>query len=74
LLPQASEWQDVLQTAAQAALLVVVMDALRLSRNSTWFEAHIDFVSMQARLFNGAARSWWQQTCTLVQLQARLVD
>jgi hypothetical protein len=64
----------VLKTAAQAALLIVILDALRLSKNVTWFEAHADFVSMQAVLFNGAARSWWAQTRTLVQLQSRLVD
>ena len=29
---------------------------------------------MQALLFNGAARNWWQQTRTLVRLQARLTD
>jgi len=34
----------------------------------------VDFVSMQAVLFNGAARSGWQQTRTLVRLQARLTD
>jgi hypothetical protein len=35
---------------------------------------HADFVSMQAVLFNGAARSWWAQTRTLVRLQARLTE
>ncbi len=73
-LDNASEWQDVLKTAAQAALLIVVLDLLRLSKNVSWFEAHADFVSMQAVLFNGAARSWWAQTRALVRLQSRLVD
>ena len=71
---QASEWQDVAITACKAALLIAILDALRLSKNSTWFEEHIDFVSMQAVLFNGAARSWWGQTHTLVRLQARLTE
>jgi hypothetical protein len=34
----------------------------------------VDFVSMQATLFNGAARGWWAQTRTLVKLQARLTE
>ena len=34
----------------------------------------VDFVSMQSVLFNGAARSWWAQTRTLVKLQARLTE
>ena len=37
-------------------------------------QEHVDFVSMQAVLFNGAAKSWWAQTRTLVRLQARLTE
>ena len=73
-LNNASEWQDVFQTAAKAAVLLVILDMLRLTKNATWFEEHVDFVSLQAVLFNGAARSWWQQTHTLVKLQSRLTD
>ena len=69
-----SEWQDVFKTAVKAALLIVVLDALRVTRNSDWFEEHIDFVSMQAVLFNGAARGWWAQTHSLVRMQARLTE
>ena len=39
-LNNASEWQEVLTTACKAALLVVVLDALRLTKNSNWFEQH----------------------------------
>ena len=45
-----------------------------LRRDRPWMEEHIDFVSVQAMLFNGAARNWWQQTRTLVRYQARMVD
>lgn len=70
----ASEWQEVAKTAAKTALILVILDLLRLSKNGSWFEEHVDFVSMQAVLFNGAAKSWWQQTRTLVRLQARLTE
>jgi hypothetical protein len=112
-LNNASEWRDVAITAAKAALLIVILDALRLTKNASWFEEHgacalsrlshpallhlsfmlmdtgpsfvaashfrahahaVDFVSMQAVLFNGAARGWWAQTHTLVRLQARLTE
>jgi hypothetical protein len=127
-LNNASEWQDVAITACKAALLIVLLDALRLTKNASWFEKHgacvrdcvraracvagacartwlhrpaqragwrmhsltridgfplsllppahrpVDFVSMQAVLFNGAARSWWAQTRTLVKLQSRLTE
>ena len=36
--------------------------------------ASVDFVSMQAVLFNGAAKSWWAQTRSLVRMQARLTE
>ena len=37
-LNSASEWQDVAITACKAALLVAILDLLRLSKNSSWFE------------------------------------
>jgi hypothetical protein len=39
-LNNASEWQDVAITACKAALLIVILDALRLTRNASWFEEH----------------------------------
>ena len=94
-MDNATEWQEVLKTAAKTALILVILDLLRLTKNASWFEEHgmcypcvllitaslltrvvvaVDFVSMQAALFNGTARSWWQQTRTLVRLQARLTE
>jgi hypothetical protein len=73
-MDNATEWQEVLKTAAKTALILVVLDMLRLSKNADWFEEHVDFVSMQAVLFNGAAKNWWAQTRTLVRLQARLTE
>jgi hypothetical protein len=73
-MDNATEWQEVFKTAAKTALVLVVLDLLRLSKNASWFEEHVDFVSLQAVLFNGAAKSWWQQTRQLVRMQARLVE
>ena len=39
-LDNASEWQDVALTALKVALLMVVLDALRLTKNAAWFEEH----------------------------------
>jgi hypothetical protein len=39
-LNNASEWQDVAITACKAALLIVILDALRLTKNASWFEEH----------------------------------
>jgi hypothetical protein len=73
-LNNAAEWQEVAKTAAQTAVVLVVLDVLRITRNADWFAEHVDFVSMQAVLFNGMHRSWWSQTRTLVKLQARLTE
>ena len=62
------------KTAAKTALILVIQDLLRVTKDSSWFEEHADFVSMQAVLFNGAARGWWAQTHTLVRLQSRLTE
>ena len=37
-LNNVSEFQDVAITAAKAALLIVILDALRFSKSSSWFE------------------------------------
>jgi hypothetical protein len=73
-LDNASEWQEVAKTAAKAAILLVILDLLRVTGDQDWFEGHVDFVSIQAALFGGAARGWWAQTHTLVKLQARLTE
>jgi hypothetical protein len=39
-LNSAAEWQDVAITAAKAALLVVLLDAMRITKDSSWFEEH----------------------------------
>jgi hypothetical protein len=39
-LENVSEWQDVALTACKIAVLMVILDLLRLTRNATWFEEH----------------------------------
>ena len=95
-MDNASEWQDVCVTAVKTALILVVLDLLRITKDRPWFEEHgafercvvrcraadaehcctfaADFVSVQAMLFNGAARNWWSQTKVLVRYQTRLTD
>jgi hypothetical protein len=47
---------------------------LLLTLASTIAQEHVDFVSIQAMLFNGAARNWWQQTRVLIRFQTRMCD
>ena len=73
-LHNATEWQEVLKTALKTALILVILDMLRVTKDAPWFEERVDFVSMQAALLNGAARGWWSQTRRLVALQNRLTE
>jgi len=43
-------------------------------RTKTDAPAAVDFISIQAMLFNGAARNWWQQTAVLVRFQTRMAE
>jgi hypothetical protein len=56
------------------AFVLVVLDMLRITKDRAWFEEQIDFVSVQAMLFNGAARNWWQQTSVMLRYQNRMTD
>ena len=38
------------------SLVLVILDLLRISRDASWFEEHVDFVSMQAVL---SASRWF---------------
>jgi len=94
-LDNCSEWQDVAIEACKVALILVILDLLRFTKDRPWFEVrasfwlcslaillltlpfaqeHVDFVSIQAMLFNGAARNWWQQTRVLIRFQTRMCD
>jgi hypothetical protein len=115
-MPVSVPAQDVAITAVQTAVVLVLLDLLRITRNAPWLEEQgaqprmravravdarvrckcgltnalghagpafchhrcaqrtVDFVSLQAVLFDGAARSWWAQTHKLVRMQARLTE
>ena len=37
-LNNASEWQEVFKTAAKTALILVILDMLRVTKDAPWFE------------------------------------
>ena len=94
-LDNCTEWQDVAIEACKVAVILVILDLLRFTKDLPWFEVrkpaassvlsgpdascrakkeHVDFISIQAMLFNGAARTWWSQTATLVRFQTRMAE
>ena len=48
-MDNASEWQEVCKTAVKTALILVILDLLRITKDRPWFEEHTDFVSVQVR-------------------------
>ena len=64
----------MLTEAVKLSVILVILDWLRISSNTAWFEEHCDFASVQAVLLNGKASTWWQQTKVLVKLQSRVSD
>lgn len=71
-LDNVQQWKDVAQEAVKAALIAVLLDRLRITRNGPWLESYVDFVSAQALLFEGAARNVWQQVYLLAQNNRRV--
>ncbi len=45
----ATEWRQVLLEALRAAVILAILERLCLTRNATWLEQHIDYLSLQAR-------------------------
>ena len=37
-LNNASEWQEVFKTAAKTAIILVILDMLRVTKDAPWFE------------------------------------
>ena len=47
----ATEWKDVVTEALKGAIILAIMERLFLTRNSAWLEEHIDYLSLQALMF-----------------------
>ena len=45
-LNAATEWKDIATEAAKAALILFIMERLFLTRNASWLEEHIDYLSL----------------------------
>ena len=54
-LQSASEWQGIVTSAFQAAIVIAILERLCLTRHTDWLEEAIDYYSMQAMLFGRAA-------------------
>ena len=43
--------QDIVQEALKGAIIMAIMERLFLTRNANWLEEHIDYLSLNALMF-----------------------
>jgi hypothetical protein len=56
-LNAATEWKDIATEAAKAAVILFVLERLFLTRNASWLEEHIDYLSLCVARRDGVARA-----------------
>ena len=71
-LNAATEWKDIFIETLKAAVILVILERLFLTRPASWLEEHIDYYSIQALLYKRAGLSVWQQTKLFFQHTKRL--
>ena len=57
----ATEWRDIVQEAAKGVIILVLMETLMLTRNSSWLEDHVDYLCCQAVMFGRASSNLLSQ-------------
>ena len=75
-IDQATQWQSVVQSAVQTAILLTMLDRLGFMTSMQWLEGHMDQVSVQASMLFGAGRpvgmGLVQRTTAHMQLMIRV--
>lgn len=71
VMDNASQWQEILKTALKAALIMYILDRLRLVGDIVWFEHHIDTLSIQAALANQQF-GWMDRTIQYIKFTSRV--
>jgi hypothetical protein len=57
-LDNAKQWSAVLQEALKVALLLVILDILRLTSHREWLADWVDLASVQVHLLGDTVSSW----------------
>ena len=65
----ASELRDIAQEAVRSAIILVILERLFLTPNSSWLEQHIDYISLHTLLvrhygltFKAQVEVFWRHT------------
>ena len=70
----AAEWQDMAKEAGRGILILVILETLMLTRQVSWLEEHIDYLSCAALLLRAKRLSLYQQTRLFFTYRSRISD
>ena len=70
----ASEWQDIVKEAATGVIILAILERLHFTRPVSWLEDHVDYLSVQALLFEEKSLSLFQQTRLMFEYRKRISD
>jgi hypothetical protein len=70
----AAEWQEIAKEAAKGVVILAILERLHVTRPVSWLEDHVDYLSVQALLFEEKSLSLFQQTRLLFEYRKRISD
>ena len=71
-IDQAKQWQSVVKSAVQAAIILTLLDRLDLVSAHQWLEVHLDQFSVQAAMFQAGALGFFERLGLVMQHTARI--
>ena len=71
-IDQANQWQNVVKSAVQAAIILTLLDRLGIVSRQQWLEMHLDQFSVQAAMFHGSAMGFFERLRHVMQHTARI--
>ena len=71
-LDQANQWQSVVKSAVQAAIILTIIHRLDLVSPQQWLEVHLDQFSVQAAMFHCSAKGFFARLGHVMQHMARI--
>ena len=66
--------QDIGKEAVKGLLVLALLETLFLTRPVSWLEDHVDYLSVQALLFQRASLSPFQKTRLFFSFRTRITD
>ena len=71
----ARQWKDLVHEMFKAALVMLILERLYLTRNTQWLENYVDYMSVQALQFSSSAKAtFYRTTNVMFQYHRRLRD